>query len=106
MSPHYSFKLKNLHYLSKKLNLHTSCTSANTSECTSATAAILFIRVGVTEFLGHGAISQPNLDVGQISPVGSWSQGDVTHPTFNQSTHVLRTQKIFCNNVCFYYQLK
>lgn len=79
------------YYLS--IHLHTSCTSANTSECISAAASILFVRVCVTKFLGHGAISQPNLKVGQIPPVRAWSEGDVTHPTFNQSTHVLQTPR-------------
>lgn len=76
----------------REMEHHTSSTSADTSEGTSAAASVLLIRMCVTQLLCHGAISQPDLDVGQISPVRAWSQWDVTHSTFNQSTHVLWAQ--------------
>lgn len=75
-----------------EIKLHTSSTSADTSERTSAAASVLLIRMCVAQLLCHGAISQPDLDVGQISPVRARSQWDVTHTTFNQSAHVLRAQ--------------
>lgn len=78
--------------LIKEMECRTSSTSADASEGTSAAASILFIRMCVTQLLCHGAISQPDLNVGQISPVRAWGQWDVTHSTFNQSTHVLRAQ--------------
>lgn len=74
------------------MECRTSSTSADASEGTSAAASILLIRMCVTQLLCHGAISQPDLNVGQISPVRAWGQWDVTHSTFNQSTHVLRAQ--------------
>lgn len=78
----------------RELERRTSGTSADASEGTGAAAAVLLIRMCVTQLLRHGAVSQPDLDVGQIPPVGAWSQRDVTHSTFNQSTHVLRAQMV------------
>lgn len=78
----------------REMESHTSSTSADSSEGTSAAASILLIGMCVTQLLCHGAISQPDLDVGQISPVRAWSQWDVTHSTFNQSAHVLWAQII------------
>lgn len=77
-----------------EIKLRTSSTSADASERTGAAASVLLIRVRVAQFLCHGAISQPDLDVGQISPVRAWSQWDVTHSTFHQSAHVLRAQSL------------
>lgn len=77
-----------------ELKLRTSSTSADASERTGAAASVLLIRVCVAQFLCHGAISQPDLDVGQISPVRAWSQWDVTHSTFHQRAHVLRAQSL------------
>lgn len=45
-------------------SMHTSRTGANTSECTSAAAAVLLVQVCVAQLFGHGAISQPDLDAG------------------------------------------
>lgn len=74
------------------MNLHTSSTSADSSEGPSAAAPVLLVRMCVAQLLGHGAVSQPDLDVGQIPPVRAWSQWDVTHSTFHQSAHVLRAK--------------
>lgn len=78
----------------REMESHTSSTSADASEGTSAAASVLLIRMCVTQLLCHGAISQPDLDVGQVPPVRAWSQWDVTHSTFNQSTHVLQAQLV------------
>lgn len=73
--------------------LLTSGTSTDASEGAGAAAAILLVSVGVAQLLGHGAIFEANLNVGQISPIRAWSQGNVTHPTLNQSAHVLQTDR-------------
>lgn len=68
----------------------TSRTGANASECAGAAASVLFVQVCVAQLLGHGAVSQPDLDVGQVPPVGPRRQRNVAHAAFDQGAHVLR----------------
>lgn len=68
---------------------HTSGAGADAPEGAGAAAAVLLVGVSVAELLGHGAVLQPHLQVGQVPPVGARRQRDVLHTTLDQSTHVL-----------------
>lgn len=46
-------------------------------------------RAAYSQFFSFGPVRQPDLYVGQISPVRAWGLGNVLHAGMDQGTHLL-----------------
>ncbi len=83
------WKNKNFHLV---LNWEepTLSTGTHSSQGTGATAPILFVGVCVAKLFCGGAITQPDLNIGQMPPVRARSQRNLAHTGRHQGAHVLQ----------------